>query len=208
MFIVSNSNCYASAIVLDDKYVQYIEKKYGDYPARRMRAWKKLLQDTSPGGEEKQKIIKVNDFFNQFQYISDINYKGVPDYWMTPNEFVVAGGGDCEDFSIAKYFTLVKLGINSTKLRITYVKALEYNQAHMVLAYYPTPTSEPLILDNLSSKVLTASKRQDLKPIYSFNGEGIWLAKQRGQSTLVGKSSNLSKWQKVIKRMQHEGELK
>lgn len=193
--------------MITDNYIHFVEKKYGDFPARRVKAWRKLINELKQA-KESEKITKVNDFFNQFQYTSDINYNGQPDYWKTPDEFVISGGGDCEDFSIIKYFTLVTLGVPANKLRITYVKAIQLNQAHMVLAYYPTPTAEPLILDNLESKVVVASKRPDLKPVYSFNGEGLWLAKQRGQSKRLGKSTNLSKWQKVLNRMKKEGEKK
>jgi len=190
---------------LSDEFIQKIQKKHGDYPARRFKAWRKVVRN-SMALSDLEKISKVNDFFNQLNYMSDISYKGEPDYWMTPVEFLVAGGGDCEDFSIAKYFTLLALGIPAKKLRITYVKALNLNQAHMVLAYYPKPNAEPFVLDNLTAKVLRASKRKDLKPIYSFNGDGLWLAKQRGEVQRVGSSDKLSKWQKVIKRMRKEGE--
>ena len=41
------------------------------------------------------------------------------------------GGGDCEDYSIAKYYTLVELGVEEKKLRLAYVKAVRYNAFHM-----------------------------------------------------------------------------
>ena len=47
------------------------------------------------------------------------------DYWETPVEALWKGAGDCEDYAIAKYFSLRHLGVSSDKLRITYVKALE-----------------------------------------------------------------------------------
>lgn len=193
----------ANQIAITDKFIQSVKKNHGEYPSRRVKAWKKLMHGLKLAGE-KEKIKQVNQFFNQFQYESDINYNGLSDYWKTPDEFVISGGGDCEDFSIAKYFTLITLKVPPDKLRITYVKSLTYNRAHMVLAYYPSPKAEPLILDNLSPKVLLASKRKDLKPVYSFNGKGLWVAKKRGQARLIGKPSNLSKWKEVLKRMQQE----
>ena len=62
------------------------------------------------------------------------------------------------------------MGVQIERLRITYVKSERRNQAHMVLAYYEDPTKEPLILDNLTSKILPATKRPDLTPVFSFNG--------------------------------------
>jgi hypothetical protein len=86
-------------------------------------------------------------------------------------------------------------------MRITYVKALKLNQAHMVLAYYEHPEDEPLILDNLINKIKPASKRPDLYPIYSFNADGLWLSKQAGQGKRIGQSGKLSRWVKLNKRL-------
>lgn len=95
------------------------------------------------------------------------------------------GAGDCEDYVIAKYFTLKQLGIPTDKLYFTYVKALKYNQAHMVLSYYETPKSIPLILDNINGKIKIATQRTDLLPVYSFNGDSLYLAKQEGLGQVV-----------------------
>lgn len=176
-----------------------LQKKYDGNVAKRFAAWKKLLI------EQKKKTIMekleaTNRFFNMFYYQSDDTFVG-SDYWKSPSEFMVDGGGDCEDFSIIKYFTLLALDVPEKSLRITYVKSLRLNQAHMVLAYYSSPEAEPLILDNLVSEILPASQRKDLIPVYSFNGEGIWLSKRRGQDRLMGDTKNFSKWREMIERM-------
>ena len=87
------------------------------------------------------------------------------------------------------------------KLNLTYVKALRYNVHHMVLTYFSSPAAEPLVLDNLVGIVKPASERSDLIPIYSFNGTGLWLAKQRGRGKLAGSSSRLKRWQDLLERM-------
>ena len=117
---------------------------------------------------------------------------------------LASNGGDCEDFSIAKYFTLRELGIPAEKLRLTYVKALKLDQAHMVLTYYSTPDAVPLVLDNLINEIRSATEREDLLPVYSFNGDGLWLAKSRGMEQRVGRSERLSRWQEVIARIDEE----
>ena len=81
-----------------------------------------------------------------------------------------------------------------------YVKALELNQFHMVVTYYPTPSAIPLILDNLKGDILSASQRNDLLPIYSFNGSKLWLMKQKGQGKIVGNASRLSLWNDLRNR--------
>ncbi|MBI4206399.1 MAG: transglutaminase-like cysteine peptidase [Betaproteobacteria bacterium] len=109
--------------------------------------------------------------------MDDIIHWGKEDYWATPIEFLSTNAGDCEDFSIAKYFTLRALGVPDDRLRLTYVKELvQYNQAHMVVAYFPSPDAEPLVLDNINKTIQPASARSDLLPVYSFNGSNLWLA--------------------------------
>jgi predicted transglutaminase-like cysteine proteinase len=173
-----------------------------EYARRRFKAWNHLIVQHK-SDVTSQKLKAVNDFFNLFHYESDIDYKGEADYWKSPDEFVQDGGGDCEDFAIAKYFTLLDLGIPMNQLQITYVKALSLNQAHMILAFYEKPDSDPLILDNLNTDIKPATERADLQPVYSFNGAGLWLSKQR-TNKLVGTSSRLGKWRELIEKMQQK----
>jgi len=91
-----------------------------------------------------------------------------------------------------------------SKLRITYVKATLLNQAHMVLAYYPTPTSVPLILDNINKRIKPANERSDLRPIYSFNADNLWLARTRNEQLKAGKSDQLNLWRDLNARMAKE----
>ena len=115
----------------------------------------------------------VNDLLNRVPQVTDAAHWGVDDYWATPAELVASDGGDCEDFVIAKYFALKESGIPAEKLRLTYVKSFQAGKIenHMVLAYYPAPNAEPLLLDNVQPQMLPASKRPDLMPVYEFNGE-------------------------------------
>jgi predicted transglutaminase-like cysteine proteinase len=93
------------------------------------------------------------------------------------------------------------MGVVEEKLNITYVKALQYNIHHMVLTYYSEPGAEPLVLDNLIDSINPASKRTDLIPIFTFNGSGLWIAKQRGQGKMAGNSSRIRPWQDLLKKM-------
>ncbi|MFX5464767.1 transglutaminase-like cysteine peptidase, partial [Acinetobacter baumannii] len=81
-------------------------------------------------------------------YKSNEDVWGQRDYWATPIEFLTKNAGDCEDYAIAKYYTLSKMGISIDKLRLAYVKAIRLQQAHMILTYYESSQQEPLILDN------------------------------------------------------------
>lgn len=153
------------------------ESRYGNLGQAQARIldWEALIK-SSAALPELDKLNEVNRFFNRkVRFVDDIQLWRENDYWATPVEMLIKGAGDCEDYSIAKYFTLRRLGIPSEKLRITYVKALNYNQAHMVLTYYASPSAEPLVLDNLINDIRPASQRKDLLPVYAFNAKGLYL---------------------------------
>jgi len=188
-------------------FLNSIAAQFGQAARNRVTAWQNLIVNHK-GDDEWESIHTVNDFFNRVRFISDKQHWHRNDYWATPVEFLSTNGGDCEDFSIAKYFTLRELGVPDEKLRITYVKALRLNQAHMVLAYYETPDSEPLILDNLINDIRPASRRHDLLPVYSFNGKNLWMSKERGQGRRVaGGSQRINLWRDLNVRMKQERNL-
>ena len=164
------------------------------------------LQENLKNQETRIKLREVNRYFNQFEYIRDIDHWGKKDYWATPQEFIGTQRGDCEDFVVAKYFLLRKLGVPDEKLYLTYVKALELGVAHMVLSYFESPKSIPLILDNYNPEILVATERRDLLPIYSFNAESLFLNNASaglGKSLPTDKIKN-SKWQKLLLDIQKE----
>lgn len=153
----------------------------------RLTAWRELQTSArSRALPEADKLRVVNDFVQETPFFCDPVMWCAEDFWAKPAELFANDGGDCEDFSIAKFFTLKALGIDEAKLRIVYAvyQRPGFTGAHMVLAYYPTPDAEPLILDNLNQTVLPASRRADLIPVFSFNSQGLWGAKEakgRGQ---------------------------
>lgn len=196
-------------ISISDSQLAKVEAKYGAAGRKRVTDWLQLIA-SNQGKSEQEKLALANDYFNQNAvWVSDMDHYGVPDYWATPLEMLSSGGGDCEDYAIGKYFTLLALKVPMSKLKITYVKAnivsVPEQTSHMVLTYYPTPGAIPLVLDNLNPEIKPASERPDLAPVYSFNGEGLWLAKERGTGKGVnGGSGNLSMWRDMMARMGKE----
>lgn len=158
-----------NGISLTEEFLDDIQQQYGSKASNRIKLWQKITQITQ-GLSSRAKLIQVNNFFNRLAFKSDRQNWKKNDYWASPIEFLISNAGDCEDFAIAKYFTLKAMGIEIDRLRITYVKAESLGQAHMVLAYYENQGQEPLILDNMNSKILSATKRPDLTPVFSFNG--------------------------------------
>lgn len=186
---------------IDESQLKSIENKYGAQARTRVEEWDAMLE-SSKDETILNKIKNVNDFFNKITYKTDLSHWRQKDYWATPFEFMGSGAGDCEDYAIVKYFSLIKLGIPDEKLRITYVSYKKANskfeQAHMVLTYYHKIGVEPVVLDNIDKTLQVASKRTDLKPVYSFNASGLWQAKTKGEAR-VG-NNELKSWKDLMSR--------
>lgn len=203
VFMLSAGLTIANPLGLTDKILDAVAKEYGRRARSRLLSWQHLVSSSADLAEH-QKLVRVNDFFNKITFVADQDHWQKLDYWATPIEFLATKGGDCEDFAIAKYITLRALKVPDDKLRITYVKALALNQAHMVLTYYDKPSAIPSVLDNLDPIIKPANERLDLQPVYSFNGDGLWLAKMRGEGKKMGSSSDLNMWRDLVARLQRE----
>ena len=186
-----------------------LTQRFGAPAAAAFTDWQKLLQQ---GVEQPEpaKLKLVNDFFNRrIRFQEDLTVWAKSDYWATPMETLGRGAGDCEDFAIVKYFTLLLLGIPDEKLRLIYVQARiggvnsSVTQAHMVLAFYPVPDAEPMILDNLINDLRPASRRPDLLPVFSFNSQGLWQGASGARG--AGGPGTLSRWQELLNRARAEG---
>lgn len=177
------------------------EQRFGPGTTGRLDAWKRYAANRKGAPlSEAELLIEVNRMLNRIRFLDDAVHWREADYWATPAESVGSNGADCEDFSIAKYFLLKELGVPIARLRMTYVKAVRLNQAHMVLAYYARPDAEPLVLDNLEDAVRPASQRTDLVPVYSFNDEEVW-TETRGAS---GSPRQIRNWNLLLERLDRE----
>ena len=177
-----------------------IDSIYGTEASEDVAKWRQLVAELQSEDLD-EKLYQINRFFNRFDFVDDLVHWQQKDYWATPIEFISTGAGDCEDYTIAKYFSLIELGVPEQQLRLMYVTALELRQPHMVLAYYETPTSIPLVLDNINRRILPANKRRDLSPIYSFNGNGLWAAKAMGTGRKLRGSGQMKMWDDMVERL-------
>ena len=196
------ANPSSSLIEFSAAALEEIALKYGERAKRKVQDWSQLIEDNKAEDIDSQ-LYEINNFFNRIPYYTDQEHWNRPDYWATPVEMLGTNGGDCEDYVIAKYFSLISLGIPDSKLRMMFVTALQQQQAHMVLAYYPEPNAIPLILDNINPRILPANKRSDLRPVYSFNGEGLYKAKAQGRGTKLG-SSRHKMWDDLTSRIERD----
>lgn len=177
--------------------------RFGAGSRERLEGWKQYARGRkSAKVAEVELLTQVNTVMNRLRFVDDSKHWGREDYWATPAESVASNGGDCEDYSIAKYYMLKELGVPISRLRLTYVNAARQGP-HMVLAYYPRPDAEPLVLDNLDPAVKPASQRPDLVPVYSFNDEEVWI-ETRGKS---GSPRQIRNWSAVIERLEQEARM-
>ncbi len=172
------NSAHAEKPYVEKQLLQKIGKKYKVFAKKRFFFLQQTLDEVKDG-TDLEKLEAVNEFYNNVRYKSDMKIYGKKDYWATPWEFLGKDMGDCEDYVISKYFALKYLGIPAKKMFFTYVRSTKFKQPHMVLTYFKTPRSEPLILDNNNRKIFPASKRKDLTPIYNFNGEVLQKGKKQ-----------------------------
>lgn len=204
---LSSCSSMADDVIAFERVTQLAQVKHGDKAVSVIKNWESALNRVLPKPEVRR-LQEINDYFNMYlSFQADQTVWGVRDYWATPLEALLRGSADCEDYAIAKYFSLKYVGVDPSRLRMTYVRArtgvgATGLQAHMVLAYYATPDSDPLVLDNLMSEVRPASRRPDLLPVFSFNADGLW----KGASASTPREKNeLSLWQGVLSKMKQEG---
>lgn len=173
------STCLLSEQLITQKLEKDAKKKYGNSATNRFQAInKKLLNDLKDASTIK-KLNVVNTWINYIKYKSDKSVYGVSDYWATLYEFVGKNKGDCEDYTIAKYYVLKELGVDPKRMKFAYVVYKNRKGkkiSHMVLAYFnvPKPKSKQdiLILDNNNRLIFPASKRPDIiKVIKMINGD-------------------------------------
>lgn len=192
--------------ILDqDRLRAEAQDRYGATGLESISDWLRLIE----AGRDQpidERLERANQFVNgRTLFESDLQVWHMQDYWATPLETLGMGRGDCEDFAIAKFVSLVALGIPQDQLRLIYVRAQIdglHSQAHMVLGYYPDPNGEPRILDNLVGTIEPASARPDLVPVFSFNAEGLWAG---GTKAAHDPTARLSRWRDLMVRLRVEG---
>ena len=154
-------------------------KKYGPSSKRRFESINADLLQKLKSSSDIKKLNVVNTWVNYTKYKSDKTVYGVSDYWATLYEFIGKNKGDCEDYTIAKYYILKELGVDPKRMKFTYVVYKNRRGkkiSHMVLSYLKIPKPKTkddiLILDNNNRLILPASSRPDIvKVVKMINGD-------------------------------------
>jgi len=178
-----------------------IQKKFGSIAKNRVVDYTETM-NTIKHYPKKKQLIRVNFYLNQLLPQVDLLNQNQIDYWETPKEFLIRGYGDCEDYAIIKYFTLLKLGFSHDKLFLTTVYEKYTGQLHMVLSYFESKNKPPLILDNLSFRILDIKQRNDLKVDKFINSDGVY--KLSRYNNLIKVSNEHKKFKGLMKRIKKE----
>ncbi len=124
-----------------------------------------------------EKLERVNTLVNAIPYLLDPTAWDEEDFWATPFEMIWKEGGDCEDYTIAKYMLLKESGVPEESMHIVVVNDLVNHVAHAVLEVEISGVS--YILDNQRERVILATLVQRYQPVYSVNNTGWWLYRNR-----------------------------
>ena len=183
----------------DTKYINNSDKK--SFIENRLDKYKNLKIQVKDY-ELIKKLSHINSFVNKILPAYDISTQASLDYWATPKEFLLQGHGDCEDYVIAKYFTLVELGIPKEKLYFAVVDIKGEKTSHMILLYLETKESTPLVLDNLSSVVIPLTKRTKLIPKFAFNEiDSYRFSHEKFTQNVNINWGKDNKWEKLLNRV-------
>ncbi len=194
----------------DTERMAQAAQRVGPQAVQGVRVLQPLLASLAEADDD-ARLDALNRFFNRrITFGDDVQVWRVDDHWASPLETLQQGAGDCEDYAIAKYFSLLALGMPAAQLRLVYVRLQVggpggASQPHMVLAYYAHASAEPLILDNLIGEIRPASRRSDLTPVFSFNSEGLWQG--NGPQRMGDPAERLSRWREVLRKARAEGFL-
>ena len=137
--------------------------------------WSRFLGRVASRDPAKQ-LELVNAWVNRVPYRADKAVWGERDYWAAPGEFL-ANGGDCEDYAIAKYYSLKDLGFPEDAIRIVVLDDKRRQQTHAVLVV--TWRGEDLVLDSLDQRIRPWNEVRHYHALYSFNEDAYWLHRGR-----------------------------
>jgi predicted transglutaminase-like cysteine proteinase len=142
----------------------------GECSSERVQRWLRLLQALQ-GQDRARQLVAVNAFINELPYRSDFDTYGLRDRWASPLEFL-ARSGDCEDYAIAKYVSLRRLGVPRQELRLAVVEDTVRQTQHAVLLAWGDEGWQ--ILDNLAAGPVPLAASRRYVPYYSFDEAMRW----------------------------------
>ena len=130
------------------------------------------IVDEGKSREGRARIELINSAINQaIKPETDMEQYGVADLWATPLMTFASGAGDCEDYAIAKYAALLRLGVAKQDLRVVIVHDTKVGEDHAVAAV--RFDRHWLILDNRTSDIKEDVDARSFNPLFVLDGSGV-----------------------------------
>ncbi len=113
----------------------------------------------------------VNRFINRRRWSRDRDADGKRNQTFATLHDFLRGGGDCEDFALAKYFMLRELGFSPEALRVVVSWDRKERAYHAVVAAY---VEDRVWLLETDDTIRRRWQQRDYRYVYAINEESIW----------------------------------
>jgi predicted transglutaminase-like cysteine proteinase len=122
--------------------------------------------------EGRARLGEINRAINlAIRPISDLAQHGQIDVWTSPLATLVRGGGDCEDYAIAKFIALRRAGIAPDDLRIVVLRDTIHGEDHAVAA--ARLDGRWLMLDNRRMAMIEDADVRNFQPTFVIGQHGV-----------------------------------
>jgi predicted transglutaminase-like cysteine proteinase len=94
-----------------------------------------------------------------------------PFVWRSPLETLSVGAGDCKEYAVAKYFTLLEAGIPEPDLKLVIVRDMAARQDHAIVAV--RINAAWFLLDNRWLALIRDIELSRAEPLYMLDEHGV-----------------------------------
>ncbi|WKA28146.1 transglutaminase-like cysteine peptidase [Bradyrhizobium roseum] len=158
---------------LDDEMVQ-LALCEGDRDGCASAAALKFLDivDAARAREGRARLGEINRAVNlAIRPMSDVAHHGEIDVWSSPLATFARGGGDCEDYAIAKFTALRHAGLSPDDLRIVVLHDTIHGEDHAVAA--ARLDGRWLMLDNRRMAMVEDANVRNFRPTFVIGEHGV-----------------------------------
>jgi predicted transglutaminase-like cysteine proteinase len=158
---------------LDDEMVQ-LALCEGDRDGCASAAALKFIDivDAGKTREGRARLGEINRAINlAIRPIDDLAQHGEIDVWSSPLATLARGGGDCEDYAIAKFTALRRAGLSPDDLRIVVLHDTIHGEDHAVAA--ARLDGRWLMLDNRRMAMILDSDVRNYRPTFVIGPQGV-----------------------------------
>ena len=137
----------------------------------RLRGWRARIAALR-GKDRLEQLRGLNRFVNRaIRYRADAGRFARADYWASPAQ-VLTRSGDCEDYAIAKFVSLIDLGFSGSQIRIAVVRDTVRRIDHAVVTV--SLDGRIYVLDSLFDEPVPHQYVLQYVPVYSVNLDTRW----------------------------------